>query len=64
MWEVILVMKFELDCVKPEHSELDPAESNQGLRCQIVMCKQKREQSMAEGNWHNLVLRLFSLLNF
>jgi hypothetical protein len=50
MWEVVLIMKFELDFAKPEYSELDPAESNQGLHCQIVMCKQKREQSTTEGN--------------
>jgi len=28
---------------------------NQGLHCQIIMCKQRREQSVTKVNWHSLL---------
>ena len=40
----------EADSAKLDHSELDHAEPNQGLHLEIIMCKQKREQSMTGGN--------------
>jgi len=40
----------EADRAKPDCSELDHAEPNQGLHLEIIMCKQKREQSMTRGN--------------
>jgi len=41
---------------KPDCSELDPAEQNQGLHHQMVTCQWTREDSTAEGNWNNLLL--------
>ena len=40
----------DVDSAKPDHSELDHAEPNQGPHLQIIMFKQKREQSMTRGN--------------
>jgi hypothetical protein len=46
----IHVQSVEPDDAKPDHYEPDHAEPNQGLRRQIVMCRQKREQSMSKVN--------------
>ena len=44
----------EPDHAKSHHSGPDRAEPNQGMCCQIIMYKQKREQSSAKVNWHSL----------
>ena len=45
-------------------TEPDPVQPNQGLHHQIVMCKQKREQSMTEVTDSLLFLGLCPSSNF
>lgn len=47
-------MNYHLDHAKPDYSEQDHVEPNQGLHRQTVMCRQKREDSMTEVNCHIL----------
>jgi hypothetical protein len=37
---------LNLDSIKLDHSETDHAEAHQGLYRQIIVCKQKTEQSI------------------
>jgi hypothetical protein len=46
----ICVWSAELDHAKPDYSEQDHVELNQGLHHRIIMCTQKREDSMTEVN--------------
>jgi hypothetical protein len=55
-YEVILKSHIgaELDGTKPDFSEQDHAEPRQSLHFQIIMCREKKEYSMAIGNSHDL----------
>jgi hypothetical protein len=46
----ICVVSAKLEHVKPDYSEQDHVEPNQGLHHQTIMCRQKREDSMAKVN--------------
>jgi len=45
--------RSELYPAKLDHSEPDLVEPNQGLHHQIVMCRQKREQSVTKIKWNS-----------
>jgi hypothetical protein len=62
MWGCLKFVYGALDSAKPDHSKPDHVEPNQAPHCQIVMYKQKKEQSTS-GSYTNTSSCFFGTLS-